>query len=411
MLAQSIKNIDAFLLAFRRKTPALFHSQIDRGFAFGRCKRRKDTRLPVRQRSRPFFFIEVQGFWRERFETGAFNALHLQGGFACVVIVGDQVQARGPCVMYQLVQRHHGARQIVKQCVEVIVEQRQPVFHAKMFTAFTHRFVKRIRVGDRTKRGDITCSKPSDRFTVQMNFAGRHEINAVALANGQLVLGIECANAVQGVAKHVQTKRIVAIGRIEINDPTPYRVFARLAHSAGAVIPVDGEISRQPIQIDAVAHLGGPHTLLQQRVRRHSLKGCIDRGEHDPRTGRLSSLDKRSKRRHAARDNFGLWRNPVVWQAVPCGKSQYLDVRSKKRKRFGKRGQACVVPGDMQQRLACIRTAGGTHQVRNHQGVIAFGRFANRQGTFGRQNTILKRHEGYSVFGSLSERPEGWSED
>ena len=64
----------------------------------------------------------------------------------------------------QVLKRHCGARQIVKQRLEPVVKQRQPMLHAGIAAPFAHRFIKQVIGRRRAELRNVTRTETADGF-------------------------------------------------------------------------------------------------------------------------------------------------------------------------------------------------------------------------------------------------------
>ena len=80
--------------------------------------------------------------------------------------------------------------------------------------------------------------------------------------------------------------------------------------------------------------------------------------------------------RHAAGDDFGIWRHPVVRNAVPGWEAQALHFGGEELKRVFQRREPLAVAGDMQDRLAGLAAREMAGERAEHRGIEPFGHAA-----------------------------------
>src|SRR5690606_32178071 len=179
--------------------------------------------------------------------------------------------ARG--LLDQRLQYDRHDRQIVEDRLKLLDEERQPVLHARMTTALADGFRYRILHRPAAELRRIVHAETSARLVVELDFAGRHEIELVQLRDRPLAFGIEGADRFKLVAEKIEPDGCGGTGCIEIDDAAAYRVLAEVAHRRGA-----GEAVRLQPAHDVVhrADLSGLQVealRLQLRARGHALQG------------------------------------------------------------------------------------------------------------------------------------------
>ena len=211
--------------------------------------------------------------------------------------------------------------------------------------------IERIVAGHRTPRCDIGSAKPADGFGIQMNFAGRDEIESLELADRPLRRRIEAADCVERIAEHVEPDGKLEAGWVDIDDAAAYGKFTRLPHSARTVISIGREIFRQRIQIDPVARPQRKRRTPDHLLRWNPLQHCVHRRQQKHRRIRRHGFQrgKPRQRRHTARIYVCIGRNAVVRQTIPGGKNDDLDIRREKSESFGERRHPCIVSRHVQR--------------------------------------------------------------
>jgi hypothetical protein len=220
-------------------------------------------------------------------------------------------------VFRQRLQHHRRLRHVIEQRVEVVVEERQPVFHAGMPAAFAHGVVERIVRRGGAEGFHITAAEALDGLGGQLEFRHRHQVKRAQRILAALRFRIEGADRFQCVAKKIEPHRHVHARREQINDTAAHRVIAGLAHGRGADKAVELQPACDSVHVEQVAGRGDKRLLRQHVLGRDAQQRCVDSGEQDRRP--LMALFARQPREsdHALRHDTGMRRNTVVRQAVP----------------------------------------------------------------------------------------------
>ncbi len=85
------------------------------------------------------------------------------------VLVLDRIPSRQPRRRHLVIQRNHRIGQEIEQGFQTLVEERQPVFHTRMFAPRTHGLIQGIIGACRAKFDAIVLPEPGDRRLIQNN--------------------------------------------------------------------------------------------------------------------------------------------------------------------------------------------------------------------------------------------------
>src|SRR3546814_1550234 len=83
----------------------------------------------------PILLDDIEGFGLQRLVGARIDSLHATGFGAGLIVVADQFETRSLGFPDLTVQRNDSARHIVEDRFELLMEERQPVFHALMLAA------------------------------------------------------------------------------------------------------------------------------------------------------------------------------------------------------------------------------------------------------------------------------------
>jgi len=183
----------------------------DRCRAFRRRERREAREPGAVEALAPFGLGKIEPVRRQRLvrrpgaPRGAPGAMFLG---ARLIVIGDLGEALFRGVFGERLDHHRCAREIIEQGVEVVMEQRQPVFHAGIAAAFAHRCIEQIVSMGCTEGLHIAGAEAADGLGGELEFGDRHEIERVELVLAALGLRIEGADRFQRVAEEIEPHRI-----------------------------------------------------------------------------------------------------------------------------------------------------------------------------------------------------------
>ena len=267
----------------------------------------------------PLRGLEIETVRRYRLVVGAAAHAALGAGLLPrLVIIGDQLVARLEGFAELVVGRDDRVGAIVEQRLEMVVEQRQPVFHADMALPRRYRLVEQILARDIAEQLAIAAAEALDALRRQQHFADGQQHDLVALAGRELRHRVERADRLDRVAEPVEPHRLRRARRKEIDQSAADRELARLHHRVGAAIAVGAEIGRELRDLERLALAQDGSGIGVEAARRHLLECSPCRSEHDAR--RRSRLPGRREPRQGLqplRHDVGMRRQPVVGQAIP----------------------------------------------------------------------------------------------
>ncbi len=238
--------------------------------------------------------VRLQRFVGRRHTVG-------ERALACLIIVVDLREALVRGILVKMFQRQRRAGQIIKDRLKLVMEQRQPMLHARIAAAFADGLVQQIVRRGGAKLGDVTGAKTPNVLGDQLEFRHRHQIEPAHRHFAALGLRVESADGLQRVAEEVETHRHVHSRRKQIENAASHRVLARFAH---------GRCARKSIELQPLGHAShAEHVARRDRermrgdefARRHALQRGVDGREQHRRL--VAALDPRQPRQrgHALR--------------------------------------------------------------------------------------------------------------
>ena len=281
-----------------------------------------------------------------------------------------------------MVEHHGGARHVIEQGLEALVEQRQPVFHAHVPAPRRDRLVERVVAARRAEQGAVAGAEPFDRPVVQEKLADRLQGEGLEALGRALGGGIEAADAVQIVTEKIEAQGLRLARRKDIDDAAAHGELAGLAHRPGAAVSVGQQEGHQIVGIETLSDGGGALGTGEDGARRDALQERRNRGQHDAPRARRRIVQKARQGIDAPPDDVGVGRHPVIGQTVPGGKQQGLDVgREKGQDLGGARGAHVVaghehgIGGGVARAMvgAAARARGRARHFGEHHGVMAAG--------------------------------------
>jgi hypothetical protein len=329
------------------------------------------------QRLRPGAAVEIHLLRRHRLVGRRAERLGLARIAPRRVVLADQLEALADRFVRHVVERHRCARQIVEQRIETVVEQRQPVFLARIATPRADRLVERIVTLGAAEQFDVAAAEHGDRFLAVGDLRNGQQHQLLHDLLRALALDVERLDALQRIAEEIEAHRRGPSRREEIENAAAHRELARLHDRAGALIADLLQTLRQPLHVDALAGRDLLHGLADEARRRHPLQDRIHRRQHD---GRLFSRrdDELGQRRHAFRDDVGVGADAIVRHRVPRREGDHPHIRCEERELLAHRLHAAVVARDMDERVGALADTRLAHQIGEHQRVEPF-RHARQQ--------------------------------
>src|SRR5664280_1260821 len=249
-----------------------------------------------------------------------------------------------------MLERQRRIGEIVEHAFERIVEQRQPVLHARIAAARAHRFVQQIVWGGCTEFRHIAGAEAADGFGDELEFRHRHQIEPAQLRFAALRLRIETADGLQRVAEEIEAHRHVHAGRIEIEDAAAHRIVARLAHGRGAGEAVELQPRHDARHANDIAGRDRQRVRRHELARRHALQRGVHCGEQQRRLVAPFHTRQSRQRGHALRHHGRIGRHPVVGQTIPGREFHGENVWPEERQRARQRRHALAVAADHRER-------------------------------------------------------------
>src|SRR5215207_2817953 len=236
------------------------------------------------------------------------------------------------------------------------------MLHPLVTAAGGDRLIKRIVKIDPAELSCIPGAKPRDRLLVQENFACRAQVQLMQLACRALRLRVERADRLQRIAEVIQPDRLVCAWSKQIYDTAANSEISGIDDRAGAVEAVRRKERKNLTRGHDIPGLHHKLGLVENGARRHSLHHRVH-GRYNYGWGRMFlTFHQGSEGRQALRNNICNRGHAVVWQAIPCRKSEQCDVGGKKGQGLGKAGQALVVSHDVKVTARCC----AARQIRQH---------------------------------------------
>ena len=256
MRDRGVKHVGALVLPFGSEIAPRPSAAIDDVA----CIRRRFEWCEPRQRLRgepllPLVFAEIKPRGRQRLIV-RLSGIFRVGRAAGRVIVGDERNALVRRVVSARVEHEWRITDIVKDRVELIVEQRQPMFDADGSPAFADGGVKIVAGRGRAELRRVALAETFDRIGCQTRFAHRHEIKRAQLRGRALGLWIEGADRFERIAEEIEPDRRRGARRIEVENAAARGVVADVAHRAGAGVAVRLEPAGEVFHPHAVAGRG-----------------------------------------------------------------------------------------------------------------------------------------------------------
>ena len=230
----------------------------------------------------PLAFAQIKPRWRQRLIVRLAGIFRVSRA-ACCIIVGDERNTLVRRVVGATVEHERRITDIVKDGVELVVEQRQPMFDANRAATFADGGVEIVVWSGRAELRRVALAEALDRIGCQTRFAHRHEIERAQLRGRALRLRIEGADRFERIAKEIEPDRRCRARRIEVENAAARGVIADVAHRAGARIAVRLEPVCEVFHPHAVARRGGECSGLEIGERRRALCQRVDRGDENAR--------------------------------------------------------------------------------------------------------------------------------
>ena len=153
------------------------------------------------------------------------------------MVVGNVLRSLFRCGERGVVDDYHVlVRQVIEQGDKLLLEQRQPVFHARQPPSVAYRFVKRVLRCRRAEFLAIAAAEAFDAVFVEQRLARREQQMTVEPPGRHLRVWIETAERFQLVSEEIEPKRLFHSAWEDVHDAAPDGVFALVDHRVGAAV-------------------------------------------------------------------------------------------------------------------------------------------------------------------------------
>ncbi|SPU61862.1 Uncharacterised protein [Brucella melitensis] len=169
------------------------------------------------------------------------------------VMVHNHGVALGQRLMHQMVEHDRHWPGMVENCLHIVIEKRQPMFHASKTAAFADGLIKRIVTLRRAEHGHIILAKPAYHVGRERDFAHRLKHEFLSGAGGALGGGIEGTDRFQRIAEKIKPQRFFRSRRIKIENAAAYRIFADVAHGRDTLKAVALQPCGKIVHVELVA--------------------------------------------------------------------------------------------------------------------------------------------------------------
>src|SRR3954462_5693620 len=151
-----------------------------------------------------------------------------------LVVVDDLFEAFACGVLALRLDCDWGILQVIKQRIHPLLEQRQPMLHARVTAALTDRLIQQIVASRRAERGHVAHSEATDRLGHKLKYGNRNLVERTHVEERALGFRIERTNGFQAVAKKIESDGLIESRREQIEDSAADRILAGLPHGRGA---------------------------------------------------------------------------------------------------------------------------------------------------------------------------------
>ena len=389
MLGDRFVQIDA-AATLGREVARTVDAQIDDRGGGRFVEQRGQMRLRRRIQLGELVDLEVQRLLRQRSIAARLGRL---GAAAVFPIIGDRLEpllgrARHAAVADDDCPILFWAEMVV-QGAELLLEQRQPMFHACQPPPVADRLIERIARGGRAEALAVAAAEAFDRLLVEQRFRRGQQRETVETAGGALILGREAAHAFDLVAEEVEAQRLFLAAREQIDDAAAHGIFALVMDGVGADITIGLEQRRQLVAPDPLARRQRRDELADAERGEDALGGGVGGGDDQLRPGRLA-LEAMQHGDPFGHDTQG-GRGAVIGQAVPGGEAEHLQFGREERRGGGDGAHRRLVRRD-EHGAALSRLGRGAREVGEQRGEEAGGNAGEGEGLAGREDGGEGRH-------------------
>ena len=283
---------------------------------------------------------------------------------------GDLLEALLDRLVGEMIEADIAADHVIEQRLQLVVEQRQPLLHARIALAVTDGLIQRIVAGRAAEQLNVTAAEGLLGFLTERDFAHRQQDQLLQQLLGPLSFRIEGLDALQCVAEEIEPDWSCPSRRKQVEDATTNRELARLHHRAGTYEAAKLQPHHQPVHVDALAgrHLtnGKPHPI----ARRHALQDGIHGRQHQRRVA-TATAEQTRQRRHSLGNDLGIRPDTVVRHRVPGRKYDHPHLRIEEAQRRLQGLEAAIVAGDVHHQTRSGPRHRLARQTREHQRIEA----------------------------------------
>ncbi len=359
--------------------------EVEDGGAFGLVEGRGDMDRAVIERPGPFIGRQIERVGGERAIAAGGGAF---GADAVLLIIGDRLETLLAGAAGGRVAHEHGlVGQMIEQRFEPILEQGQPMFHAREAAAVADRLIERIAGGSGAELLAIARAEALDRFLVEQGFGGGEQDEAVDAPGGALVLGREGADRFDLVAEEIEAERLFGAAGEQVDQTAADCEFAGIVDRIDADIAIGLEQRRELVETDPLAGSEARDELADAERGQRALGGGVDRGDDQPRLFGfgLQRVERGEPLGHDAQGRAGA----VIGEAVPRRIAEDVELGSEEGCGRGDRAHRRLVRGDEH------RGAAGAREIGQHPGQEA-GRGARKgERARGGEDLLEVGHSGF----------------
>ena len=177
---------------------------------------------------------------------------------------------------------------MVEQGLEPLLEQRQPMLHARHSAAFGQRLVQRILGRGRAELLAIARAEALDAVLVEQRLGRRHQGERLGLVGRALVGRVEAAQAIDLVAEEIEPQRQLLACREHVDERSAHRIFAMLGDRVGALVAERVQLLDQRFAFDPLALDDPARQLANPERRQQALRRRARRRDQQLRLVRLA---------------------------------------------------------------------------------------------------------------------------
>ena len=226
----------------------------------------------------------------------AIIALRLSGDrLALVVIVGNVLHALVGGGQRGLIDHHQIVlAEMIEQRGKLILEQREPVLHARQTAPFADRFVQRVLRGIGAEHLSIAAAEALDAVVIEQCFAcGKQQVR-IQPPRAHLRIRIESTQALQLVAEEIEPQCLIHAAGKDVDDRAAHGIFALVDHGVGAAIALPLKQCAEALASDFGPGFEFANAFADPERSEHALEHCIGGGDDQLRLGlaRLQAVQR-----------------------------------------------------------------------------------------------------------------------